>query len=871
MSAKKIHLKKALLFSFFTVSIIPIVIFSFILIHRVNTSIRNDIEKKYRTVSELIKNKIEYLEKNFETNIRFIARTKLEKIIDREDIQTLFKDYIEKEIGFSALYILDKDKNIKESFYNDKIYEGIRSFKPSLEKDELQWSKPFMLPNGKMTTSLILPYINPQNKEKIYLVGFIDLSVLQPIVESIKFGQTGIVYISDEEGNLIAHPDIELVRQQENVTILIFKAREANSNIFIYKKDSEKRIVYWTALQNGWNIFIDREYSEVYGIVHNLITLIIVITAILAIFIILLSIKISNYIVKPIEKLILQTKLIANGDYTEIEIPANRGYLETIELISQFNIMIDTIQENIKKIRHSNEKFKRLFHSNPEAIAYLDKDFHILDVNPRFEKLFGYSLEDIEGKLLDNFIFPENELETARTIRTKSKDQFLSMEIICKTKDKKLLNIIFSSEPIKDEEIIKGYIVVYKDITEHKIAEEERRALELQLHHAQKMQAIGELAGGIAHDFNNLLMGIMGAADILKYEYADKMNKKDNEKDNFMFNLNLITKESERAAKLTSQLLAFARKGKYQQIPIDIHNIINEVISILSQTIDRRIEIKQHLDAEHSITKGDPNQLQQSLLNIAVNARDAMPNGGKLVFATSIVSLDEGYCNAHFEVSPGQYICISISDTGIGMDKNIQERIFEPFFTTKENGTGLGLAMVFGTIKNHGGYITLHSNPNKGTIFNVYLPLCKQEKIAHIISKKLQIVPGSGTILLVDDESFVLEVASNMLKKLGYEVITCNDGQKAIKYYKSCYNNVDVVIIDMIMPKLNGQQVLLELKKINPRVKAIIASGYSMDDSIKQVLNNGALGFIQKPFKMNELSSIIAQALSITKLGLGNE
>ncbi len=855
MPVKKISLKKTLLLSFLIVSLVPIILFSFILIHRVNTSIREDIEKKYRTVSELIKSKIEYLERNFETNIRIIARTKLERLIDREDIQILFKDYIEKEIGFSALYILDKDRNIKESFYSDKIYERLKSFRPSLKEDKLQWSKPFILPKEKITTSLILPYTNLRTQEKIYLVGFIDLSILQPIVENISFGRTGMVYISDEEGNLIAHPDRELVKQQENVTLLIFKAKEANSNIFTYKKGDNKRIVYWTALKNGWNIFIDREYSEVYGIVQNLITLIVIITAILTLFIILFSIKNSVYIVEPIKKLILQTKRIAKGDYTKIERPVKRGYLETIELTSQFNIMVDTIQENIKRIRQSNERFKRLFHSNPEAIAYLNQDFRILDVNPRFEKLFGYSLKELKGKLLDNFIFPEDELDIVEKIRIDSKEQFINREITCKTKKDKMLNIILSSEPIKDEQIIRGYIVVYKDITEHKRAEEERRKLEQQLQQAQKLQAIGELAGGIAHDFNNLLMGIMGAADILEYKFVDKIEK--NDKSDF-----IITKASERAAKLTNQLLAFARKGKYQQVPIDIHNTINEVVSILSQTIDRRIEIKQHLEANPSITKGDPNQLQQALLNIAVNARDAMPDGGELTFATSVISLDEEYCNTHFEVSPGQYLHISISDTGIGIDKETQERIFEPFFTTKEKGTGLGLSMVFGTIKNHGGDISVYSEPNKGTVFHIYLPLSEQEEGISAIDEKPQIVHGSGTILLIDDESFVREVAGNMLEKLGYKVITCNDGQEAIEYYKSFYNEIDVVIIDMIMPKLNGQDTFRELKKINPTIKAIIASGYSIDDTIQEVLDEGVLGFIQKPLKIDQLSCAIAQALS---------
>ncbi len=394
----------------------------------------------------------------------------------------------------------------------------------------------------------------------------------------------------------------------------------------------------------------------------------------------------------------------------------------------------------------------------------------------------------------------------------------------------------------------KAILEIFIDITD-------RKKLEDRLRQSEKMEAIGQLAGGIAHDFNNQLMGIMGYAEMLAVRLDDKNLREYAEN---------IMRASKRSSDLTKDLLAFSRKGKIRSVSVNMHNEIEEVVSILERSIDKRIEIKRILKASPATVMGDPSQLQNALLNIAINARDAMPEGGELVFTTENLRFQGSPLNDEFlREEFGHCMKISISDTGRGMDKETIKHIFEPFFTTKEvgKGTGMGLASVYGTVNNHHGIINVRSELGKGSVFTLYFPVTEEKDEKDISEKKNAVLSRKLTIMLVEDEELVRGMVVKMLNSLGNKVIACKDGIEAVELYKKAYKDIDMVVLDMIMPKMSGKDTFSALKEINPEVKVLLSSGYSIDGEAQEILNAGANGFIQKPFKSNEIANAIGDII----------
>jgi len=382
----------------------------------------------------------------------------------------------------------------------------------------------------------------------------------------------------------------------------------------------------------------------------------------------------------------------------------------------------------------------------------------------------------------------------------------------------------------------------------------ERKRLEAQLQQAQKMEAIGTLAGGIAHDFNNVLMAIQGHTSLVLLHTGPD--------DSHFQHLRGIEDMVQKGADLTGQLLGFARGGKYEVKPADLNELVEKSSEMFGRT---KKEIKIHQKHLKSIwaVEVDQTQIEQVLLNLYVNAWQAMPHGGDLYVETSHVVLDEDYTRP-LGVKPGNYVKVSVTDTGVGMDKATQQRIFDPFFTTKEmgRGTGLGLASAYGIIKNHGGIINVYSEKEKGATFTVYLPASGKQ--ATVREKKVagEVLTGTETILLVDDEKEVLDVGEEMLKQMGYKVLLSTSGKEAIEVYSANRDEVDLVILDMIMPGLGGGETYDSMKESNPDVRVLLSSGYSIDGQATEILDRGCDGFIQKPFGMKELSRELREILN---------
>jgi len=400
-----------------------------------------------------------------------------------------------------------------------------------------------------------------------------------------------------------------------------------------------------------------------------------------------------------------------------------------------------------------------------------------------------------------------------------------------------VLWITTTKVPLKDHDgKIVGIVGVGIDDTRRRIEEEKALRLEVQLRHSEKMKAIGQLAGGIAHDFNNQLAAIMGSADMIRVKSTDQ---------EAIQHAELVLTAAKRSADLTEQLLSFARKGRYQSVPINIHKIIAEVTALLERSIDKRIRLVTQLKAPTAAIRGDPTQIQNALLNIAINARDAIRKEGTIVFCTEGAVLDEEQCRKHPQpIKPGRYVLIEIADTGVGMSAETKQHIFEPFFTTKPEGegTGMGLAAVYGTVRSHCGSITFTSELGRGTQFKIWLPLTETvvEK-AEAVKPADVLTKGSAHILVVDDEEVVRLTTQAILEHLGYTVTLCCDGKEAVDFYRKSAHPIDLVILDMIMPQASGLDVFTTLKQVNPAVGVILSSGFSPTQDVRKILETGGL------------------------------
>lgn len=494
------------------------------------------------------------------------------------------------------------------------------------------------------------------------------------------------------------------------------------------------------------------------------------------------------------------------------------------------------------------KRFQQVIDSAFDVIVITDSDGYIEYVNPAFEVVTEYKKDEVIGKKTNilksgyhDDLFYKNLWDTIKA------DNIWKGEFINKKKSGEIYYASAIIFPIHYEKN-KNYVAIQRDITHEKKLYE-------QLLRAQKMEAIGTLAGGIAHDFNNILTAILG--------YSEIMLSLTKEGDPFYKPSKIINDAALKGADLAKKILTVSRKEKLEARPINLNEIINNSVELIQRSIPKNIEIILNLTEDIPLIMADPSQMHQVIMNLAVNARDAMPEGGRLTIETSLVGKENGAANG-LSIGKGGFVKLSISDTGTGIDKDLQKRIFDPFFTTKDvsKGTGLGLYIVHSIINNHGGYINLYSEPNKGTRFNIYLPVTQAKDIKETDS--ILDLHGTGTILIIDDEADIRELGMDMLEPLGYKVLLAQNGIEGINIFRDMKDEISLVILDMIMPNMGGSEVFQAIRTIKDDAKIIICSGYSDKGfaGIDKLLKAGAAAFIQKPFTRNTIANAVKKALS---------
>ncbi len=534
--------------------------------------------------------------------------------------------------------------------------------------------------------------------------------------------------------------------------------------------------------------------------------------------------------------------------------------LEERELHS--NIEIALYKHSIEqKLKENEEWLSTTLKSIGDAVITTDKKGKITFINSIAEALTGWKHDQVFGKEVNKIFNPidaqtrDKQPDLIEKVLQEEKVASLPSNSLLINKDKREIPIDESAAPIKDDQgNINGVVLVFRDISE-------RKKLQEKLQHSQKMEAVGTLTGGLAHDFNNIMTAIQVSTELTIMELSDSSIKKDE----LLNTLLDINRHSKHGAELTRQLLQFSRQHPMQPIKTNLNFLIENLLKMLTRLISEDIKIITEFDSELLPIKADQGTIKQVILNLALNAQDAMPQGGKLIIKTKNHILEENEINNKPELKPGRYVSLSVLDTGIGMNEDMLNHIFEPFFTTKEvgKGSGLGLSVVHGIVKQHNGFLTVESTPNKGTTFKIYIPVYteKEQKPIKIIEEK-EITKGEGErILLVEDDEIILKYVEKTLVRNGYSVYPAQNSNQALKIFKKEKGKFDLLFSDVVIPGKNGFKLAEKFLEINKHLKVILSSGYSDPKLQGHSIKEKNFRYIEKPYKINKLLTLIQEVL----------
>jgi PAS domain S-box-containing protein len=537
------------------------------------------------------------------------------------------------------------------------------------------------------------------------------------------------------------------------------------------------------------------------------------------------------------------TAVRPDGSRLECELLANRVVLRGKPLLLG-TVRDLTEQRRIAEILHFQAN---LLEQVQDAIVATDWEGRVVYWNRAAESLYGWLASDAVGRDFDALVRPEAKDTLPRLRHVLARDGAWRGELQHRTADGRLAWLSASLSIQRDAQGRPvGVVGVYRDITANKRLEEE-------LLQAQKMESIGTLAGGIAHDFNNILGTIVGYLGLLKEELPAEGS--------LHRYFEVLERSAMRASELTRQLLGFARRGKFEVRPVDLVSLCTEVLELFRSTLDSRVTLRTDFPPDLPMVEGDPSQLHQAILNLCMNARDAMPEGGVLELSLASVIAPDPTSGEPPVLRP--YVCLTVRDTGVGMDEHVRARMFEPFFTTKGpgRGTGLGLAMVYGIVRNHGGFLEVDSEVGRGTSVRMHLPVAGT-RAAPEEEGRAPVQAGSGeTILVVDDEEPLCNLLRDVLTRRGYRVLVATSGDEAVRLYQEHLGRVDLVILDMTMPGLSGEETFDALRALDPRARILLTSGYTQEHAAQDAVARGARGFLQKPFLISELAARVRDAL----------
>lgn len=724
---------------------------------------------------------------------------------------------------------------IKERYPLSKVHQSIFHLRPVV-------SLLFLLPKDELLV------IEKDLQDTIFLLDHFVPSELLAGAEIFVLSDTGIV---------VYHPNKALMKSRHNLGFEIKdKSRPDNRGLVTYTYQNNKYLALVKQLDypHGWLIYYSIPYK---GVLLLLTKEVLKVALLLGLFFIPLWFVLNSVALKRLTRPLKEIsdfllRFNPLKDTSPMPQKLSKGILELAQIIDATNKMADNIRQANRQILQKEELFRTVTEFATDWVYWIDKDGRFLYVSPACMSITGYKPEDFyqSPDLINSIVYEEDRALFTDHIHEALKDgQPIPIEFRIISKDGQIKWIRHVCKSIYNEEgRFLGVRGSNADITHHK-------ALEEQLLHSQKMESLGVFAGGIAHDFNNILTVIMGYSNVAQIQVPQDSPIKRY--------LNEIENAARRASKLTQDLLSFSKRQIIKLAVVDINHIVTNMEGMFSRIIGEDIDLKVNLHHRELFIKADVHHIEQVLMNLVTNARDAMPNGGHLLIETDLVELSQEYANTHLLENAGFYAMLSVADTGHGMDEATRQRIFDPFFTTKlaEKGTGLGLAIVYGIIKQHGGHINCYSEPNKGSTFKIYLPIVEKVELAKEVTVEKEVTGGSERILLAEDDDSVRGFIKQLLEQYGYKIIEASNGEEAVRAYRDTREPIDLFITDVIMPKLNGKEAYEEIKKLRPDLKVLFMSGYTANIIHKKGILDESLEFIMKPIVPAELLKKIRQIL----------
>lgn len=757
----------------------------------------------------------------------------------------------------------DDYKIHKGNISNRPYFQSIMAGGPS------QLTPPLISRTTGIPTIFVVSPIQDDSDAPLGLIGAgISLGYIQHIAQDLKVGNTGYGFIIADTGTYISHPDENLVMQSKiteldnpMLTRLGRMMIAGKSGIYSFTDDGREMVaLYFPIPITGWAVASVLPESELFAPAVNMVKILLAITIFFAVLVGFAIVFAMDHLTRPVQNLARHAQEISTGN---LEIQAlNISTEDEIGRLSRaFNLMTTNLQSTLTGLKDSEDQYRSIFENSLIGIIQVTLGGEILHANPAFIQMFGYdSLEQMLDEAVDvqtsMYVRAEDREDLLKLLQ--DTDQIKNYEIQLKQRNGEPFWASIDMSLIRDNTGTPLRIEsLINDINDRKLAEQEQSKLQNQLAQSQKLEAVGKLAGGVAHDFNNILSVIIGKSEIALM----KMEKTDQFYDSFVD----IKKAAEHSANLTRQLLAFARKQTIAPQVVNINQVLDETLSMLQRIISEGIDLLPSLAPELWHVKIDPDQMAQIITNLCVNARDAIDSVGTIVVKTENSTLDDKYYTNLTDYLPGDYVCLSVSDDGCGMNAETQKQIFEPFFTTKgmTKGTGLGLATVYGIVQQNNGFINIYSEINQGTSFKIYLPRYTGDDKQAQIRPSYETPTGSESILLVEDEPELLKVSEQMLRELGYTVIAVNNPEDALLYGQQYGETIDLLLTDVIMPKMNGRDLSTQIITIHPHIRCLFMSGYTADIIAHQGVLDEGINFLQKPFSVQTMSNKVRTVLDV--------